>query len=141
MDKESFFYLTKQLDKVGELLGTKGIKRTPKTTFCKKMDIIMTVISKGCKTKNEIVDNLLKNFELHHLWEIVHVVSSCDCCRWCSKKLGREIGNCKCACFSIWEVFVLALEKEAYDRLAKIENRPTFDEILEFKQNINVSNN
>lgn len=141
MDKESFFYLTKQLDKIEDILGTKNIRKTEKTIFCRKMDFVMSIFSASCTTKLEIVDKILDNFKPVHIWDVVDKVSTCDCCKRCTKKFGKKKGSCKCACFEIYEIFTIALEKEAYDRLAKIEGRPTCNEILELSRSRKVSKN
>lgn len=134
MDKESFFYLTKKMDKLENLLGTRNIKKTEKTMFCRKMDFVMSIFCTGCTTKLDIVDKIIHNFKPVHMWDVVDRVSTCDCCKKCAKKFGRKKGNCKCSCFEIYDIFTIALEKEAYDRLAKLEGRPTCNEIIELSR-------
>tara|TARA_R110002074_G_scaffold231099_1_gene402681 strand:- start:50 stop:478 length:429 start_codon:yes stop_codon:yes gene_type:complete len=135
MEKESFFYLSEKLNKMEDVLGTKGVKKTEKTMFCRKMDFIMSIFCQGCTSKWDIVEKLINHFKPLHLWEVVDRVATCDCCKECSRKFGKQKrGSCKCACFELYEVFTMALEKEAYDRLAKIEGRPTTNEIVELSR-------
>ena len=142
MDKESFFYLSEKLNKMEDVLGTKGVKRTEKTVFCRKMDFIMSIFCQGCTSKWDIVEKLINDFKPLHLWEVVDRVATCDCCQECSRKFGKKKrGKCKCACFELYEVFTMALEKEAYDRLAKIEGRPTMNEIVALSKLRKVSKN
>ena len=138
-----FVPLTENLYKIEKFLWKdKGIKETPKTGFCVRMDFIMTIFCEGCKTRMDIVGRLVKNFQPIHLWEVVERVSTCDCCEECSRKFGKKkSGSCKCACFELYEVFTMALEKEAYDRLAKIEGRPLWDEIMAVYKLRKVSKN
>lgn len=137
-----FIPLTDKLNKIEEFLWKDpSIKRTPKTGFCVRMDFIMTIFCEGCKSKWDIVEKLLECYQPIHLWEVVERVSTCDCCNQCSRKFGKKRGNCKCACFELYEVFTIALEKEAYDRLAKIEGRPSMNEIVALSKLRKVSEN
>ena len=138
-----FIPLADKLDKVEEYLWKdKGIKRTPKTGFCVRMDFVMTIFCEGCRSRWDIIQKLIENFQPIHLWEVVVRVHACDCCKECSTKFGKKKrGNCKCACFELYEVFTMALEKEAYDRLAKIEGRPTMNEIVAMSKLRKISKN
>ena len=141
MDKESFFYLAEKLNKIEDILGTKGIKKTEKTIFCRKMDFIMSIFCQGCTSKWDIVEKLINDFNPLHLWDVVDRVATCDCCKHCSRKIGKKKGSCKCACFEIYEIFTMALEKEAYDRLAKIEGRPSCNEIVKMAKLRKITKN
>ena len=138
-----FIPLVDKLKKVEKYLSKdKDIKRTSKTGFCVRMDFTMTIFCEGCKTKWDIVEKLIECFQPIHLWEVVDQVATCDCCQECSRKFGKKKrGKCKCACFELYEVFTMALEKEAYDRLAKIEGRPTTNEIVALAKLRKVSKN
>lgn len=138
-----FIPLTEQLNKIEEhLWKDKGIKETLKTGFCVRMDFIMTIFCEGCVSRWDIIEKLIQNFHPVHLWEVVSRVSTCDCCEGCSRKFDKKKrGNCKCACFELYEVFTMALEKEAYDRLAKIEGRPSCDEIIKLAKLRKISKN
>ena len=129
---EGFIPLVKKLDKTIHLLHKhKHVKRSEDTDFCAGADFVMTVFCEGCKSRWDIVEKLIENFKPVHLWEVVARVSTCDCCQECSRKFGgKKEGCCKCACFELYEVFTMALEKEAYDRLARIEGRPSMNEIV-----------
>ena len=105
------------------------------------MDFIMTIFCEKCKSKWDIGEKLIECFQPIHLWEVVARVSTCDCCDRCSRKFGKKKGDCKCACFELYEVFTMALEKEAYDRLARIEGRPSCDEIVKMAKLRKISKN
>jgi len=137
-----FISLADKLNKIEEYLWKdKDIKRTPKTGFCIRMDFVMTIFCEGCKSKWDIVEKLIECFQPIHLWEVVERVSTCDCCDRCSRKFGKKKGDCKCACFELYEVFTMALEKEAYDRLARIEGRPSCNEIVKMAKLRKISKN
>ena len=140
-DRDSFFYLVEKLDKVEKYLSTKGVKTTEKTMFCTKMDFVMSIFCEGCKSKYDIVKKLLKNYRPCYLWEVLSEVVRCDCCNLCANKFGKEKGACEChcSCYELYEIFKAALEKDAYDRLAKIEGRPDSDEVFELIRRRKVS--
>ena len=101
----------------------------------------ISAIERMYAVKSSIAFFCAYNFQPIHLWEVVERVSTCDCCERCSRKLGKKRGSCKCACFEIYEVFTMALEKEAYDRLAKMEGRPTTNEIVKMAKLRKIAKN
>jgi len=96
-----------------------GGKNTPKHVSIFDLSLFLAFKDYKSKDNVDLRNLILDKFKIEDIWYFVSVFSTCTCCEKCSCKFNREPPTqeeCKCQCWSLYNLFVRSLEKDAKER-------------------------